>query len=338
MLVTTDGTIADIPRENYVPAEERVAKELREAGKPFAVILNSAAPESAEAHKLAEELEEKYKAPVALVDCTKLNANDVEAILDLVVGEFPIRELCFTVPEWCSLLPDEHNVKLDIMEKIDAFSCSVKKLGDVMRTAKLHTDMSIVGLDAGTGKGEIAIPVSKDVYYATLSEMTGLMLDGEEALFSALMEMSKVKNEYDKIKDALSDARNVGYGIVMPSSDEFTISEPVMVKQGTGWGIKVGAMAESIHMIKTFIKTDVCPTFGTEEQTSEVIKQMRSEYEENPAALLDTKMFGRSLSDLVNDGMYTNLTHLPEDARAKMGQTIEKIINEGASGLICILL
>ena len=336
MLVTTDGSFTDIPRENYIPAEERAARELLEAKKPFAIILNTAYPESEEAHCLAAELEEKYNAPVAVVDCTKLNAKDATGIIELVIGEFPVKELCFHLPVWCTLLPEDHKIRTEIMEKISDFCEKITKFSQIK--VELGDDMNIISLDASSGKGDIDIPIPSELYYATLSEMTGLSLDGEASLFSALSEMSKIKKDYDKIKDALTDARECGYGIVMPARSELTLSEPIPVKQSSGYGIKVGAVAECIHMIKTYIRTDVCPPFGTEEQTNEVVRQMREEYDENPSALLDTKMFGRTLSELVKDGMNAKLMHLPDDARAKMGQTIEKIINEGASGLICILL
>ncbi len=338
MLVTTDGSISDIPRENYIAAEERVAKELREAGKPFAIILNSASPETAEAHELASSLEEKYSVPVALVNCTKLNAEDVEAILGLVVGEFPVTELTFNLPDWTSLLPMEHELNKKMMEKIATFADSVKKFGDVDKCLANDKYIKKISLDAGSGKGEFELPLSREDYYGAMSELSGINLTTEKELFSTVIEMAKIKEEYEKIKEALNDAENKGYGIVMPLADELMLSEPELVRHGGSFGIKISAAAESIHMIKTQIKADVCPTFGTEEQAQEVIKTMSEEYDENPKSLLESKMFGRSLYELVNDGMQAKLLHMPDESRLKMGQTIEKIINEGASGLICILL
>ncbi len=338
ILVTTDGTISDIPRESYVPAEERVASELAEAKKPFAIVLNSAEPESETARALAIELEEKYKVPVALVNCTQLNAEDVEGILSLVVGEFPVRELCFTVPDWTEVLPDEHPVNQKILERIMSFTDGVKKFSDIEKKLTEMPDVVKISLDAGTGCGAFELPIPKEEYYSALSEFSGLELADDKALFSAMMEMAKIKCEYDRIKDALSDVKEKGYGIVMPTADELVLSEPTLVKQGSGFGIKVSATAESIHMIKTNIRADVCPALTSEEQSEEVIKNMSVEYGEDPKKLLESKMFGRTLYEMVNDGMNAKLLHMPDESREKMGQTIEKIINEGASGLICILL
>ena len=338
ILVTTDGTIADIPRSNYIPAEERAAKELSEAKKPFAIILNSAYPESENARSLAGELEEKYNVPVALVNCTKLNAEDAEAIIELIVGEFPIREISFTLPEWTSLLPEDHEVKKCIMEKINEFADNVQKFSDIDRMSDAMPEIKKLSVDSGSGKCALEIPLSDKDYYSALSELSGLSLGSETALFSAVIEMAEMRKEYERIKDALYEAKATGYGIVMPTKDELSLSSPEAVKQGNSYGIKLSAEAESIHMIKTSIKADVCPTFGTEEQSEEVIKTLRCEFEDDPKKLLDSKLFGRSLYELVNDGMQAKLMHMPQESREKMGQTIEKIINEGAAGLICILL
>ncbi len=338
ILVTTDGSITDIPRENYIEAEERVATELKEAGKPFAIVLNSAYPETRAAHELAHSLEEKYSVPVALVNCTRLNVDDIEAILGIVVGEFPITELKFKLPEWTELLPPEHEINKKMIGTISDFADSVKKFGDVDKALKDNSSICKISLDAGCGKGEFEIPIDKSEYYKALSELSGMELFCERELFSSVIEMAKIKEKYDKLKDAIYDAETKGYGIVMPSPDELMLSEPELVKHGGNYGIKFSASAESIHMVKTEIKADVCPTFGTAEQAEEVIKTMTSEFDEDPKKLLESKLLGRSLYELVNDGMQSKLLHMPDDARLKMAQTLEKIINEGASGLICILL
>ena len=338
MLVTTDGSFSDIPRENYVSAEERVARELRESGKPFAIVLNSASPETEAAHELAMSLEEKYGAPVALVNCLKLNAEDVSGILSLIIGEFPVRELTFTLPEWTSLLPEDHAINEKMLSMVSDFSDGCTRLSDIKRMTEAHEGVVAVSVDAGCGVGMLDIPLTDEEYYSALSEFSGTELTDRCSLFSAVTEMAEIKREYDRIKEALTDAREKGYGIVMPTADELTVSEPTLVKQGSGFGIKVAAEAESIHMIKTRIRAEVCPALGTEEQSEEVLKTMSLEYEEDPRRLLDSKLFGRTLYDMVNDGMNAKLLHLPSDSRERMGQTIEKIINEGASGLICILL
>lgn len=338
MLVTTDGSITDIPRESYIEAEERVARELKEAEKPFAIILNSAEPESERAHTLAVELEEKYGAPVALVNCTRLNADDAGAILELVVGEFPVRELRFTLPDWTSLLPDDHEINKGIFDTVSTFADSVRKFSDVKAYTDENGKVTKKLLDAGSGCGEFTVKLGKDEYYSAMSEFAGEDFHSDKALFAAVIEMAEAKREYEKVKSALLDVKTHGYGIVMPNAEELKLSEPELIKQSGGFGVKVSAEAESIHMIKTKIRADVCPTFTSAEQSEEVIKTMNADYDEDPKQLLESKMFGRSLYELVNDGMHSKLMHMSDESRAKMSQTLERIINEGASGLICILL
>ncbi len=338
MLVTTDGTISDIPRESYVPAEERVVRELREFGKPFAIILNSANPESEEAHTLAVELEEKYGAPVALVACTRLNAEDIREILDLVLGEFPVKALTFALPTWTEALPDEHELKGRILQSIRDFSEGVEKLMDIDKRLAENPEIKRISVNAGDGVAELELPLGKDVYYQTLSNITKLDIKDEGELFALVTELAEVKKKYSKVEAALIDVEKKGYGIVMPTSDELKIEEPKLVKQASGFGVKVTAHADSIHMIKTGIRADLCPVVGSEEQSAEVVKYLSEEYEENPGRVLEYNMFGRSLYDMVNDSMSAKLTHMPDDSREKLGETLGKIINEGSNGLICILL
>lgn len=337
VMVTTDGSFTDIPREAYAEAEATAITALTEAKKPFAIILNSALPESDGAKALALELEDKYQAPVALLDCTKLSEEDVVAVLSMTLGEFPLRELKFKLPEWTSYLPEEHGIRLSLMETVTKFAESCKRFSDTERAAERYS-VKLSALDAGRGTGELEITLPDEEYYKALGELSGLDVNNSSELFATVISLAEAKREYDKVSDALYEARTVGYGIVMPTKDELTVSEPSEIKSGGVGGIKIGASGESIHMIRANVKTEVCPTFGSDEQAAEVIKRMRADYEDAPASLLETKMFGRSLYDMVNDGMNAKLMHLPPDARTKMGQTVEKIINEGASGLICILL
>ncbi len=338
MLVTTDGTISDIPRESYVPAEERVVKELRDVGKPFAIILNSAAPESEQAHLLAAELEEKYAAPVALVACTKLNSHDIGEILDLVLGEFPIRSMSFHLPSWTVALPESHALKCRIIEMIKEFSEGAEKLMDVEKRLSESPEFERISVNAGDGTLELKIPLSSEDYYSTLSEIAGLEIRTEKDLFKTVLELSEMKRKYAKVEAALLDVEKKGYGIVMPSPEDLKIDEPTLIKQAGGYGVKVTAHADSIHMIKTGIKADLCPVVGSEEQSIEVVKYLCDEYEENPEKVLEYNMFGKSLYDMVSDNMNQKLSHMPDDSREKLGETLGKIINEGSSGLICILL
>ncbi len=338
MLVTTDGTITDIPRESYIPAEERVAKELLELGKPFAIVLNSKYPNSEEALKLASELEEKYGVPVALVSCIDLNAEDIREILGLVLGEFPIRTLNFTLPEWCEALPEDHHLIRDVIARIEDFTSGTRKFGDVRCALEASEGIEQVSLNAGDGVGEFNIPIPREEYYEAITELTGLSIDSDKALFSTLAELAEIKGKYEKVSRALEDVEAKGYGIVMPSPEELRLEEPRLVKQSGGFGVKVTAHADSIHMIKAGIKTDLCPVVGTEAQSEEVVKYLTDELEENPTRVWESNLFGRSLYDLVNDGLNAKIAHMPDESREKLGETLEKIINDGANGLICILL
>lgn len=338
MLITTDGTIGEIPRESYIAAEERVAAELKSLGKPFAIVLNSAAPKSDAAHELASSLEEKYGVPVALVSCPSLSSDDIREILALVLGEFPLCSLSFTLPSWCAALPEEHPVRCSLYERIERFTEGTAKLGDISRALADCEGVELTSLNAGDGTGEFTLPLESEVYYKTLSELVGLDICDEASLFTTVSDMAKIKRKYEKIESALAEVEEKGYGIVMPRPDELRLEEPCAVKQASGWGVKMTAHAESIHMIRTNIRTEVCPVVGTEEQSEEVVKYLTEEFGENPDGIWSCNMFGKSLYDLVSDGMQAKLHHMPSESRDKLGETIEKVINEGANGLICILL
>ena len=338
MLVTTDGSITDIPRENYVEAEERVASELKRLGKPFAIVLNSANPGSDSAKALAIELEGKYGVPVALVSCPDLNREDIREILALVLGEFPIKELKFKLPDWTLVLPKDHRVRRELIDCIDSFTDDTRKIGDIAVALKENGAIVVDRIDAGDGTGELSIPLSDDVYYEAMKEVTKLDVGDKKSLFATVMELAETKRKYDKVEEALSDVESKGYGIVMPTADEMHLDEPRLVKQASGYGVKVSARAESIHMIKTGIRADLCPVVGTAEQSEAVVKYLISEYEDAPEKVWQSNMFGKSLYDLVSDGMRLKLEHMPDESREKLGETLERIINEGAGGLLCILL
>ena len=338
ILVTTDGTICDIPRENYIHAEERAAKELREIGKPFAIILNSKEPEGEAAHALAVSLEEKYGVPVALLNCIEINSDDIREILRMLLCEFPIKSLTFTLPSWCSELPSTHPLYLSVMNKIDAFTDRTEKFGDIEKTLEEFEGIRQVSLSAGEGIGKFEIPLSEEEYYSVMSEISGLDISDKKTLLSTVIRLAKTEKEYKKIEGALKDANEKGYGIVMPSHDKVKLEEPKVTKQAGGWGVKVSASAESIHMIKTGIRAELCPIVGTEEQTEEVVKYLMSELQDDPAKVWESNMFGKSLYDLVSDGMNAKLLNIPDESREKIGETLERVVNEGANGLICILL
>ena len=338
ILVTTDGSFGELPREAYVEAEERVAEELNSLGKPFAILLNSQSPESEESIRLAHELEKKYSAPVALLNCMELSAADVKEILKLVLAEFPITSLTFNLPKWTSALPENHRLYSELLNKISTFSDSVSTLGDASRGAESFEDFVPVTLSAKDGVGIFDSPLSDEEYYDVMKEITGFDISDKLSLFETMKSLSQTERKYKKIESALNDANEKGYGIVMPAPDELILDEPRLTKQSGGWGVKVSARAKSIHMIKTDIKTELCPVVGTEEQSEEVVKYLLGELEAEPEKVWESNMFGKSLYDLVSDGMNAKLENIPEPSREKLGETLERVLNEGANGLICILL
>lgn len=338
ILVTSDGSFGEIPRESFTAAEERVVKELKEKGKPFAIVLNSKEPHSEAARALAMSLEEKYSAPVALVNCTALTGDDIAEILKLVLSEFPISSLTFDLPAWCELLPCDHPLYTSILKDINGFTDEVRTLGDVDRKIDAYESLKTRTLSAKDGTGEFDVPISADAFYEAMSDMTGIEVKGEKDLMTTMISLAKTEKEYKKVESALRDVEEKGYGIVMPAPEELTLEEPRLTKQSGGWGVKVSAHASSIHMIRAGIKTELCPVVGTEEQSEAVVKYLVGEIEEEPKRVWESNMFGRSLYDLVNDGLNAKLENIPDEAREKLSETLERIVNEGANGLVCILL
>ena len=338
ILVTSDGSFGEIPRDSFIEAEERVVRELKEKGKPFAIVLNSRAPHSESARALAMSLEEKYGAPVALVNCTELTGEDIAEILKLVLSEFPISSLSFDLPEWCELLPADHPIYTAILDEIGEFTDEVSTLGDIDRKIGAYEGLRVRSLSAKDGTGAFDVPVSKEAFYEAMSDMTGIEVQDEKSLMTTMVSLAKTEKEYKKVEAALREVEEKGYGIVMPSPEELTLEEPRLTRQAGGWGVKVTAHASSIHMIKTGIKTELCPVVGTEEQSEAVVKYLVGEIEDEPQKVWESNMFGRSLYDLVNDGLNAKLENIPDEAREKLSETLERIVNEGANGLVCILL
>ena len=344
MLVTTDGTIGDIDRADYIDAEERVVSELKALGKPFAMILNSADPSSEEAIALAYQLEAKYGVPVALVSCLELDAEDIRHILELVLHEFPVAEINVALPEWTNALDSTHRIKASILSSIRECADKVNKIGDVRQAfAELSENEYIKSavpelLDLGTGEVRFDVELNDGLYFEIISEMTGFDIGGEGELIELLCSLSRLKTDYERVSDALRDADEKGYGIVMPSPDALRLEEPVIVKQAGGYGVRLRASAQSIHMIRANIETEISPIVGTEQQSEDLVRYMLHEFDEDPSRIWESNMFGKSLYELVNEGLHAKLDHMPDDARAKLSETLERIINEGSGGLICILL
>lgn len=344
VLVTTDGTIGEISRESYIPAEERVVAELKAIGKPFVIVLNSSEPASDTAIALAYELEEKYEAPVALVSCVDLDFEDISHILELVLKEFPVGEIQFKIPSWIAALESIHPVKSSLKETVSRMAEAIKKIGDIKASLNRLDEnefieaYSVSEINLGNGIASISLNFSDELYYSVLSELTGFDISGESELIELLKDLSVMKTQYERVAEALAMTEEKGYGIVMPSKEELHLEAPEIIKQNGGYGVKLSASAESIHMIRANIKTEINPIVGTEQQSEEMVKYMLKEFESDPQELWNSNMFGKTLYELINDGLYSKLEHMPEDSRAKLSETLERIINEGSNGLICILL
>ena len=344
MLITTDGTIGDISRESYVPAEERVVNELKAIGKPFAMILNSADPTAESAIALAYELEAKYKVPVALVSCTDLDSEDIRNILDLVLHEFPVDELRISIPSWLDAVDISNEIKASVYSTVRSCAEKIRKAGDIKNAVSTLAEneyiksYSLDEINLGNGRAHISIDLDRSLYFDLISDLTGFDINSDEALISLLKEFAVAKQQYERVADALASAEEKGYGIVMPTIDELHLEEPQIVKQSCGYGVKLCASAQSIHLIRANIETEINPIVGTEQQSEELVKYMLKEFEADPSKIWESHMFGKSLYELVNEGLHTKLEHMPEESRTKLSETLERIINEGSGGLICIIL
>ena len=344
ILVTTDGSITEIPREDYVEAESRVVNELKELNKPFVIVLNTNNPSSDETRSLANELEEKYGVSVIPTDCTNLNNEDINNIFGKILYEFPIERININFPSWIDGLDNDNELRQELFKEIkDAFKdiSTIKTINkSVARISKtdIIVKTTIDKVDLGTGTVTIEISLNNMLFYKVLTEMTGIQMNNEADLFATIDNLSKVKKEYDKVSMALQEVKQKGYGIVMPSMEELILDEPEIVKQGSRFGVKLKARAPSIHMIRADIETEVSPIVGSEKQSEELVNYLLSEFENDPTKIWESNIFGKNLHELVNEGLQNKLYRMPEDAQGKLQETLERIVNEGSGGLICIIL
>ncbi len=344
IVVTTDGSITDIPREEYEEAEERSISELNEINKPFVVLLNCGDPKSAESRALAEELCGKYGTDVIPVNCVDLDEDGIREILGAVLLKFPVREVKIRMPRWITALDKEHWLKKDVFGCIKAAAADIVGINDVKTAADAISDCEFVKravaeeLDLGTGSGIIDIMLQNELFYKILGEATGLELNGENDLMPCMIELASIKRKYERVRNALEEVEATGYGIVLPQMDELTLEEPEIIKQGGKYGVRLKASAPSIHMMSANITTEINPIVGSEKQSEELINYLLNDFEENPTKIWESNIFGKSLSDLVNEGLHNKLNRMPVDARLKLQETIQRIINDGCGGLICIIL
>ncbi|MDD3397199.1 MAG: stage IV sporulation protein A [Clostridia bacterium] len=344
IVMTTDGTINDIPRNNYIEAEERVIRELTCANKPFVILLNSKEPESAECLDLKQHLENKYGVSVMAMDVMNLNSNDIEKIFEKILLEFPIKVLKVNMPEWMQALPFEDEIIRSIINEVKKFSDKVIKIGQIDKTATAfaeNNDFEPIGIDKiklGEGCVSFKIMPKPHLFYKVLSCQCGTEIKNDFHLINYIRELAVAKKTYEKLEEALTQVEQTGYGVVNPCIEDLTLDEPQIVKQGGRFGVRLKASAPSLHIMKIDVETEINPLVGTEQQSQDLVNYLNNEFENNLDSIWQTNIFGKSLHSLVNDGIKSKLVLMPVEAQRKIRRTLTRIVNDGKGGIICILL
>lgn len=344
LVITTDGSITDLPREEYEECEERVINELKQINKPFVVLMNSVDPLSSEVRRLCERLSEKYGTTVMPINCLELDEEDIRNILTQALYSFPVREINISMPSWINDLEKGHWLKEEVFGHIRQAASKVTNLRQIKECAEeICTCEQVVrseaeSIDLGSGSAVISVMLNPDLFFRIIGEATGLEIKNENDLMPQILQLVKIRDKFEKFSDALEQMERTGYGIVMPSMNELTLDEPEIIKQGGKYGIRLKAAAPAIHLVKTDINTEVAPIVGSEKQSEELVHYMLTDFEESPEKIWESNIFGKSLHELVSEGLHAKLSKLPEDARMRLKETIERMINEGCSGLICLIL
>ena len=344
LVITTDGSISDIPRAEYEEAEERVISELKEINKPFIVIYNCVEPDTEAAQTAASQLSARYGVPVLPINCLDAQESQIRQILAQILYEFPVREISIEMPKWIAGLEADHWLRSSVYTAIQQAAVKLQRIRELnsaigqIERCDYVTGAAIASIDLGSGRTRLAVSLQPNLFYRVLGERTGLSINDEGELLSCMMGFARMKKQYDKIKDAYDEVQSTGYGIVMPGLEELSLEEPEIIRQGGKYGIRLKASAPPVPMMKTQITTEVTPIVGSEQQSQELVEYLLREFEENPAKIWESNIFGKSLHELVNEGLHNKLYRMPSDARDKLRETIERIINEGSGGLICIIL
>ncbi|MCX8130047.1 MAG: stage IV sporulation protein A [Clostridia bacterium] len=344
LVVTTDGSITDIARDEYLEAEKRVISELKAINKPFVIVLNSTRPYDNETVRLKEELEEKYSVPVICVNCAQLRTEDINAVMEKVLYEFPICEIGINFPRWVENLDENHWLRAEMLNAIKDSFRDIAKIREVREAVGKFDEYDFIKkayidrINLGDGTVQMELRTADGLFYKILSETTGLDIEGEHKLIGLMKDLARIKKEYEKIEYALHEVKVKGYGMVTPQMNELSLEEPEIIKQGSRFGVKLRASAPSIHMIRADIETEIAPLVGTEKQSEELVNYLMREFESDPGKIWESNIFGKSLHELVSEGLHNKLFRMPEDAQLKLQETLQKIINEGSGGLICIIL
>ncbi|WP_035290751.1 stage IV sporulation protein A [Clostridium sp. KNHs214] len=344
LVVTTDGSITDITREEYVKAEERVINELKSINKPFIVVLNTKNPYDPETIELRKTLEGKYDVPVQIVDVLNMKDEDIKNILERVLKEFPVKEINVDMPEWIEKLQPSHWLKINFINLVKDMCKNIYKIRDIRKSISDFSKIefldssNLMEINMGEGTARLELNPKRDLFYKILGEKCNRDITGENELLDIIENLYRAKVEYDKVSEALNDVKETGYGLVAPQLDEMKLEEPEIVQQGGRYGVKLKASAPSLHFIKADINTEISPIMGTEKQSEELVKSILEQFENDPSKIWQSNMFGKSIEVLVKDGLQKKLYKMPEDVQMKLQKTLEKIINEGNGNLICIIL
>ncbi|WP_077616578.1 stage IV sporulation protein A [Caenibacillus caldisaponilyticus] len=344
VVVTTDGSIGEIARDDYVEAEERVIEELKEVGKPFIMIVNSTHPLHPDTQALRKELEEKYDIPVLVQSVENMTEHDINNILREALYEFPVLEVNVNLPSWVMVLRDDHWLRSSYEEAVKNTVKDIKRLRDVDRVVgnfreyEFIENAELAGMEMGQGIAEIDLYAPDDLYDQVLKEVVGVEIRGKDHLLQLMQEFAFAKREYDQVADALRMVKQTGYGIAAPSINDMSLDEPEIIRQGSRFGVRLKAVAPSIHMIKVDVQSEFAPIIGTEKQSEELVRYLMQDFEDDPLSIWNSDIFGRSLNSIVREGISAKLALMPENARYKLKETLERIINEGSGGLIAIIL
>lgn len=343
VVITTDGSFGELPRENYREAEEKTIMELKKLGKPFVVLLNSSRPYSDETNKLASELAGKYRVTVLPINCEQLKKEDIYRIMELVLYEFPVSELDFFIPKWIEMLPADHWMKSALIQSMKDVLGKISYIKDVVpenvvSDSEYIRNVKIDKKDLSNGSVKLYVDVDNAYYYDILSELTGTDIGGEYQLIKTIRDLSRMKDEYIKVQDAMESVKFKGYGVVTPIKEEISLQEPEVIKNGNKYGVKIKAEAPSIHMIKANILTEIAPIVGNEEQAKDLINFIKDNSQNSEEGIWGTNIFGKSIEQIVNDGIRTKVARMSDDTQNKMQATLQKIINDSNGGVICIII
>ena len=343
LVITTDGSISDIPREKYQAAEAQVIAELDEINKPFVILLNCVDPHKPDVYQLAQQMEQEYGHTVIPVSCLDLDRAGIGKILQSVLYEFEVKEIAFAMPKWITMLEPDHWLQQQVYAAAREYADSVAQMKDVacredpVQCEALKTSR-IRSLELATGRVVLELELRPEIFYQVLGETTGLEICDEASLMPCIISLARAKREYEKIRSALEQVETTGYGIVMPTISELRLEEPEIVHQGGRYGVRLRASAPSIHLLKATINTEISPIVGSEKQSEELVVSLLHDFEQDPLKIWQSNIFGKSLHELVNEGLQNKLLHMPQEARARLQETLERVINEGCTGLICIIL